>query len=123
MKQNVRSIEFGQYDTHRSSDGQKYEHTLDLKLFVNTDKLCETPRSYVWRHMSQDTWTLQDESEITMTRIHVKRRSLVPYYYVLFTSEPIAIVFEIKTNNKLMYCNAKNSNSIHSGIHRTLQAK
>ena len=56
-------------------DGQKYEHTLGLKLFVNTEKLLVTPRFYEWKHMGQDTWTLHDGTKIT---IHVNRWYLVP---------------------------------------------
>ena len=73
MKQNLKSKEFGRYSTRRSDDGVNFTHTLDLKLFVATERLWETARSYIWRHMGQYTWTLHDGTQVTMNRIHVKR--------------------------------------------------
>ena len=73
MKQNLKSKEFGRYITRRSDDGVNFTHTLDLKLFVATERLWETARSYIWRHMGQYTWTLHDGTQVTMNRIHVKR--------------------------------------------------
>lgn len=73
LKQNIRSYEFGHYGTRHSDDGQDYAHTLDLKLYVETGRLWETPRSYVFRHMGQDTWTVNDGTQISLNRIHVKR--------------------------------------------------
>ena len=72
LRQNIKSIEYGHYGTERCSDGAKYDHTLDVKLGVYTERLWETPRSYIWRHMGQDTWTFQDGMQICMNRIHVK---------------------------------------------------
>ena len=73
LKQNIHSIKYGGYKMFRSSNGdQKYSHILQLKLFVRTGRLRETPQLYAWRHLGQDSWTLQDGTQITMNRIHMK---------------------------------------------------
>ena len=55
-----------------SANGSKFKHIIGLEIIVNTEALWETPRSYLFRHVGQDTWERGNGSSITLTRIHQK---------------------------------------------------
>ena len=71
LKENIVKLEFGQNSTRNLGRG-KYNHTLDLKLYVSTRKLWEGPRSYVWKHLGQNEWSKGNGSTVVFNRIHVK---------------------------------------------------
>ena len=45
LKQNIRKIEFEQYRTGSNYDQTFFHHTLPVKLFVDSSRLWENPRS------------------------------------------------------------------------------
>ena len=50
----------------------KFKHTVGLVIFVKTCNLWEGGRSYIWKHLGRDTWTLRNGSEVNIVRIHQK---------------------------------------------------
>ena len=72
LKLNVKNVDFGDYRTYRSSTNDRYDHSLWVILTVNTIKLWENARSYIWKHLGRNEWKIGDETQLTMNRIHVK---------------------------------------------------
>ena len=70
LRRNIVKIDFGQYSTTRNEDG--FCHKLDLKLIVDTSRLWENARPYVWKFLGQQEWKYADGSLTTFNRIHVK---------------------------------------------------
>ena len=64
MKENIRKMEYGKYFSNRVKN-QTFKHTIEIKLSVNTKKLWENARSYIWRHFGQDEWTSKDGTLLT----------------------------------------------------------
>ena len=58
--ENIQKLEYGKYFTNKSRN-QKFRHTIEIKLYVNTKKLWENARSYIWRHFGQDEWETEME--------------------------------------------------------------
>ena len=50
----------------------KYKHTVGLTISVKTCNLWEGARSYIWKHLGRDTWTLGNGAEVNLVRIHQK---------------------------------------------------
>ena len=50
----------------------KFKHTVGLVIHVKTCNLWEGARSYIWKHLGQDTWTLRNGSEVNIVKIHQK---------------------------------------------------
>ena len=71
MKKNIENIEYSLLSS-RNSEGGLFRHTVGLKVFVKTVNLWETPRSYIFRHVGQDTWQRGNGSDIRILRIHQK---------------------------------------------------
>ena len=71
LKLNILHVEFSNLST-RQLNGGRFNHIIGLKLSVKTTNLWETPRSYVYRHIGQDTWQRGNESSIRISRIHQK---------------------------------------------------
>ena len=63
MKKNVKSIEFGEYKTFRSRQENLFDHSLWIRLLVDTSRLWEN---------GQQEWKLGDGTIMTANRIHVK---------------------------------------------------
>ena len=72
LRQNVKHIDFGEYRTYRSNIAEHYDHSIWVNLMVSTAFLWENARSYIWKHMGQHEWRLDDGTKMTMNRIHVK---------------------------------------------------
>ena len=71
LRSNIQNIEY----THVSSRefrNNRFKHIVALKIFVKTPALWETPRSYIWRHIGNDTWTRGNGSSINIVKIHQK---------------------------------------------------
>ena len=49
-----------------------FTHTFAVKLFVRTEKLWESARSYLWKHIGQNEWTRSNGTRLNLIRIHVK---------------------------------------------------
>ena len=71
LQKNVINMKFVRL-TSRLSDLTGFKHVVELQLFVKTDALWETPRSYLWKHVGQDSWSRSNGSVITLARIHQK---------------------------------------------------
>ena len=71
MKKNIVNVEFNPISSRESSSGC-FQHIVGLKIFVKTINLWESPRSYVFRHVGQDTWERGNGSSISIRRIHQK---------------------------------------------------
>ena len=71
LKLNILHVEFSNLST-RQLKGGRFNHIIGLKLSVKTTNLWETPRSYVYRHIGQDTWERGNGSSIRISRIHQK---------------------------------------------------
>ena len=56
MRRNILKIEFGEYSTRRDDNG--FCHFLDVKLLIDTSRLWENARPYVWKFIGQDEWKL-----------------------------------------------------------------
>ena len=56
----------------RSDLNGKFEHTVQVRIFVRTIHLWESPRSYVWKHLGQDVWDRGNGTKITLRGIHQK---------------------------------------------------
>ena len=71
MKNYVKSIEHGKIFNRRNKSNS-FDHMLEIKLTVYTTRLWESARSFIWKQIGQDQWTLSDGSLVTFNRIHVK---------------------------------------------------
>ena len=71
LQKNVENITFC---STKSSEmcGGVCKHFVNIELAVKTKNLWETPRSYIWRNIGQDSWNRGNGSIITLTRIHQK---------------------------------------------------
>ena len=67
----VLQSDYGTYASRKCSDGT-YHHALDIKLLVETTPLWESGRSYIWKFLGQNEWTIDGGTVITVNRIHVK---------------------------------------------------
>ena len=43
---------------------------LPVVLHVKTSRLWQSPRSYIWKHLGNSAWTIQDGVKVTLYRIH-----------------------------------------------------
>ena len=71
LRENILKLEFGQHST-REFRNHGFKHILDLKILVNTRKLWDAPRTYIWKHFGRDEWRKENGSKVTFSRIHVK---------------------------------------------------
>ena len=71
MKENIRKLEYGEYYSSKSRN-QRFKHTLEIKLFVNTKKLWENAKCYIWRHFGQQEWECKNGTKLMINRIHMK---------------------------------------------------
>ena len=67
---NIENIEYSYLSTKEFRT--KFKHTVGLVIFVKTCNLWEGARSYIWKHLGRDTWSLNNGSEVNFMRIHQK---------------------------------------------------
>ena len=73
LRRNIKKIEYGHYTTREhSNDDGLFKHAIDMKIVVDTTRLWETARSYMWKHIGQDEWKLVNGTMVTVNRIHSK---------------------------------------------------
>ena len=72
LKQNIQKIEFGACRTYVDKEKNAFNHSLAIKLFVDSSQLWQGARSYVWKFLGQDEWKKNDGTVLTVNRIHVK---------------------------------------------------
>ena len=71
MKVNVSQIKVVKVKTI-SQDGGKFRHEIDIVFTVNSRRLVDTPKSYLWKNLGCSNWTLGDGSRVWFTKIHQK---------------------------------------------------
>ena len=71
LNRNILHIEYSHLSS-RESTTDKYKHTVGLKVQVKTENLWEGPRSYLWKHIGQETWSRGNGTSINVIRIHQK---------------------------------------------------
>jgi hypothetical protein len=71
LTENISKLDAGQKTSRKFRTGLN-KHTLELKIVVKTEKLWESPRTYIWRNLGQDLWTKRNGTELKLTRIHVE---------------------------------------------------
>ena len=67
---NVANFEYSYLSTKELRS--KFKHTIGLVIFVKTCNLWEGARSYLWKHLGRDTWTLRNGSVVDILKIHQK---------------------------------------------------
>ena len=72
LRQNISKIEFGHLNRSQKFGENDFKHSIELRIFVRTQKLWETPRSYLYKFLGQFEWTKHDGTRVTMNRIHTK---------------------------------------------------
>ena len=77
LNRNILNIEYRYLSTSREVRSNKFQHTVGLKLLVKTANLWEGPRSYIWKHIGQETWSRGNGTLINLVRIHHTSISLV----------------------------------------------
>ena len=71
LKENILKLKEGQ-ETNRTIKQGLFKHTLDLTIIVNTEKLWESARTYIWRNLGQNEWKKPNGAKLSIVRIHVK---------------------------------------------------
>ena len=69
LKKNVTNVEYCQ-SSSKDQGNTCFMHSVLLKILVKTEPLWESPRSYLWKHVGQDTWERGNGSSIMLTKIH-----------------------------------------------------
>ena len=67
LKRNICKVETS-YISSRHFRNNTYTHTLSVKLSVLPGGLLEGPRSYLWRHLGDDTWTRGNQTTIRLVK-------------------------------------------------------
>ena len=71
LNRNIVSVNLGSVQSYQLQCG-KFEHLVQVMIYVNTASLWESSRSYLFHHLGRDTWNLRDGTEISFKRIHLK---------------------------------------------------
>ena len=71
LQRNVQNIVVDSYSTRNIGDGS-FMHTANVRIHVKSEHLWESGRSYLWKHLGQDTWGQGNGTCITLKRIHQK---------------------------------------------------
>ena len=72
LRRNIKKVEYGHYSTRKDSNDGLFTHVLDMRLVVDTTRLWETGRSYIWKFTGQDEWKLANGTMVSVNRIHTK---------------------------------------------------
>ena len=71
LQANIIKLEYGQHFS-REFRNRRFQHTIELRLFVSTSNLWEGARSYIWRHFGKNEWSKENGSRVMLKKIHVK---------------------------------------------------
>ena len=71
LRQNIARIQIGEVFS-RGFRNQRFKHTIEYRILVKTEKLWESPRQYIWKHLGQLEWKQENGATMTFNRIHVK---------------------------------------------------
>ena len=70
LKRNIIDIKFGKSRSWFENVG--YTHEIPAVLLVDTRSLWESSRTYIWRHLGNDSWSLKDGTMVSFSQIHHK---------------------------------------------------
>ena len=70
LANNIANIEYAYLSSREFR--KNFKHTVGLAISVRTSNLWEGARSYIWKHIGRDTWTLRNGAEVNIVRIHQK---------------------------------------------------
>ena len=72
LQQNVHKVVIDSQSSYQENTGT-LTHTAKLRIYVLTERLWETPRSYIWKHVGGDNcWVKGNGTKVTLRRIHQK---------------------------------------------------
>ena len=71
LRQNIIRIQIGE-QCSRSFRNHRFKHSIEYLILVNTEKLWESPRQYIWKHLGQLEWKQENGARMTFNKIHVK---------------------------------------------------
>ena len=72
LEKNIGKVIIDHYSTSIGDGGGNFVHTAQVRILVRVTNLWETPRSYLWRHLGQNTWERGNGTRILLTKIHQK---------------------------------------------------
>ena len=71
MRSNIAEIKLD-HESTREFRSNLFTHTVSIIITVKKKALWDSPRTYVWKHLGQTDWKMNDGTEIKFVRIHVK---------------------------------------------------
>ena len=71
LKQNIARLQIGE-NSSRGFRNKRFKHTVQFLISVKTEKLWDSPRQYIWKHLGQLEWKKEDGTGVKFSRIHVK---------------------------------------------------
>ena len=71
LARNIKNIIVDRTSSYRRGDG-KYDHTANIRIFVRSEHLWQSARSYLWKYLGQDSWERGNGTSISLKRIHQK---------------------------------------------------
>ena len=71
LQRNIKNVVVDSYSTSTLGDG-KFKHTACIRIYVKSERLWESGRSYVWKHLGQDIWERGNGTCISLRKIHQK---------------------------------------------------
>ena len=71
LKRNIVKGKVEKIKSRKEDDG-KFKHEVDIILQVRTSSLWEPARTYIWKHLGNSSWKLQDGTEVSFVRIYRK---------------------------------------------------
>ena len=57
----------------------RFRHELQITFTVNSSRLWDSPRCYLWKHLGNSEWKLPDGSRVSFVRIHQSRRLILEH--------------------------------------------
>ena len=76
MKKNVGRVRVENVINHPLDNG-KHRHEASFIFFVDSSRLWETPKAYLWKHFGNSEWTLQDDSKLSFVGMCKKELSTI----------------------------------------------
>ena len=83
LKENIRELEYGQHFSQEFGRND-FKHTIELRIVIKTEKLWESPRSYLWKFLGQYEWTKGDGTKVLMNKIDVSTWVFFPHNNTVF---------------------------------------
>ena len=71
LKRNIADVQVDHFSSQEVRAGY-FKHTVQIKISVRTAGLWEGARSYIWKHLGDDSWERGNGTRITLGRIHQK---------------------------------------------------